>query len=123
MFLSILGKRHEFGRNLVCWQGTAFRQVGATGVILRFAMQLPGARGLRRAKQCITVQGRRKTDMHQRTMARSSCSREGRTVNVGSLGSRSNRTFSADGSLFTGTIASNHLLYQALAMWLRKLRN
>ena len=49
MFLSILGKRHEFGRNLVCWQGTAFRQVGAAGVILRFAMQLPGARGLRRA--------------------------------------------------------------------------
>lgn len=47
-FLSILGRRHRRGGDLVCWQVSptpaTFRNVCVTGAMPRSALELPGAR-------------------------------------------------------------------------------
>lgn len=69
--LSPPGQRHRFGRDLVCWQDTAFKNADATWVIPRSAMQLPEARGPGTEYQFSTVQGRSYIGMHQGAMGQS----------------------------------------------------
>lgn len=80
-FVSILGKRREFGRDLACWQDTALRNCGYCQGDAQVCNTAAWGKGSGKRKVIQSHAGRRETDTHWGAVV-SLCAGEGRTGSV-----------------------------------------